>query len=73
MEFPAVPRAGKSPNPMEPSGQGSHERWLTLRIAYYDRRERLVKRFSKGGIERMGGIWTATDTNRQRARAPPST
>ena len=36
------------------------ERWLPLRIEYYDRRDRLLKRMSQGGIEEIDGIWTAT-------------
>ena len=36
------------------------ERWLPLRIEYYDRRDRLLKILSQGGIEEIDGIWTAT-------------
>ena len=36
------------------------ERWLPLRIEYYDRRDRRLKVLSQGGIEAIDGIWTAT-------------
>ena len=36
------------------------ERWIPLRIEYHDRRDRLMKRLSQGGIELIDGIWTAT-------------
>ena len=48
------------------------ERWLPLRIEYYDRRDRLLKRMSQGGIEEIDGIWTATkvimETPRRKSR-----
>ena len=36
------------------------ERWLPLMVEYYDKRERMIKRMSQGGIEEIDGIWTAT-------------
>ena len=36
------------------------EYWLPLQIEYFDRRGRLLKRLTQGGIEQIDGIWTAT-------------
>ena len=36
------------------------EYWLPLQIEYFDRRDRLLKRLTQGGIEEIDGIWTAT-------------
>ena len=48
------------------------ERWLPLKIEYHDRRGRLLKQLSQGGIEQIGGIWTATklimETPRRKSR-----
>ena len=49
-----------------------HERWLPLRIEYYDRRGRLLKHMVQGGVENIDGIWTATklimETPRRKSR-----
>ena len=48
------------------------EWWLPLKIEYYDRRDRLLKRMLQGGIEQIEGIWTATkvimETPRRKSR-----
>lgn len=48
------------------------EYWLPLRIEYYDKRGRLFKTMQQGGIENIGGIWTATklimETPRKKSR-----
>ncbi|MEM7217430.1 MAG: outer membrane lipoprotein-sorting protein [Pseudomonadota bacterium] len=48
------------------------ERWIALQVEYYDRRDRLMKRLSQGGIEEIDGIWTATklimETPRRKSR-----
>ncbi|MEM9742441.1 MAG: outer membrane lipoprotein-sorting protein [Pseudomonadota bacterium] len=36
------------------------ETLIALKIEYYDRRDRLIKTLSQGGIEQIDGIWTAT-------------
>lgn len=36
------------------------EYWLPLKIEYYDKRNRLIKTLTQGGIEKIEGIWTAT-------------
>ena len=48
------------------------EHWLTVKVEYYDKRNRLLKTLIQGGIERIDGIWTATklimETPRKRSR-----
>ena len=48
------------------------EYWLPLQIEYFDRRDRLLKRLTQGGIEEIDGIWTATklimETPRRKSR-----
>ncbi|MEM8767205.1 MAG: outer membrane lipoprotein-sorting protein [Pseudomonadota bacterium] len=36
------------------------ERWLALKVEYFDKRDRMIKRLSQGGVEEIDGIWTAT-------------
>lgn len=48
------------------------QKWLALKIEYYDNRDRLIKRLTQGGIEEIDGIWTATklimETPRKKSR-----
>lgn len=48
------------------------EKWLALKIEYYDGRNRLIKRLMQGGIKKIDGIWTATklimETPRKKSR-----
>ncbi len=48
------------------------EKWLALQVEYLDRRGRLIKRLTQGGIKEIDGIWTATklimETPRKKSR-----
>lgn len=48
------------------------EKWLVLKIEYYDSRSRLTKQLTQGGFEEIDGIWTATklimETPRKKSR-----
>ncbi|MEM7100027.1 MAG: outer membrane lipoprotein-sorting protein [Pseudomonadota bacterium] len=47
-------------------------RWIAIKVEYYDKRDRLVKRLTQGGFEQIDGIWTATklimETPRKKSR-----
>ena len=48
------------------------EYWIAHQVEFFDKRGRLLKRLSQGGIEKIDGIWTATklvmETPRKKSR-----
>lgn len=67
-----IPEKAKDSNYSKRRVWVDKEKWLELKTEYYDRRDRLFKRLTLGGIQEIGGIWTATklimETPRKKSR-----
>ena len=60
VESTPIPEKAKDTNYSKRRIWVDKEKWLELKTEYYDRRDRLIKRLTQGGIEEIDGIWTAT-------------
>lgn len=72
VESAPIPEKAKDSNYAKRLRWVDKNRWLALKIEYYDHRGRLLKRLTQGGIEEIDGIWTATklimETPRKQSR-----
>ena len=72
VESTPIPEKAKDSNYAKRRVWVDKDKWLALKIEYYDRRDRLLKRLTQGGIEEVDGIWTATklimETPRKKSR-----
>lgn len=72
VESTPIPEKAKDSNYAKRRVWVDKEKWLALKIEYYDGRDRLIKRLSQGGLEEIDGIWTATklimETPRKKSR-----
>ena len=60
VESTPIPEKAKDSNYSKRRVWVDKEKWLELKTEYYDRRDRIFKRLTQGGIKEIGGIWTAT-------------
>lgn len=60
LESTPIPAKAKDSNYGKRRSWVDQSTWLSLKIEFYDRRGRLLKVLSQGGIEQIDGIWTAT-------------
>lgn len=67
-----IPEKAKDSNYVKRHVWVDKEKWLALKIEYFDGRDRLIKRLTQGGLEEIDGIWTATklimETPRKKSR-----
>ncbi len=72
IESVPIPAKAKDSNYAKRKTWVDKETWLALKVEYYDRRGRLLKQMTQGGIEQIDGIWTATkiimETPRKKSR-----
>ncbi|MEM7079993.1 MAG: outer membrane lipoprotein-sorting protein [Pseudomonadota bacterium] len=72
VESVPIPAKAKDSNYARRVSWVDKDKWLALRVEFYDRRGRLLKRLSQGGLEEIDGIWTATklimETPRKKSR-----
>ncbi len=72
VESRPIPTKAKDSNYAKRKSWVDAEYWLPLQVEYFDRRDRLLKRLTQGGIEHIDGIWTATklimETPRRKSR-----
>jgi len=72
IESAPIPLKAKDSNYAKRRTWVDKDKWLALKVEYFDRRGRLLKYMSQGGIEKIDGIWTATklimETPRKKSR-----